>query len=484
MPRKGKFVLLAAAAMGHLHDLGQVSHRAQVKTLHGVISREMLHVNRVPGSDQGPVKNGMGDSLVRELCIREIEAPFLDTPVPTGVDKGEVVLLPGKDEQAMGHSPQHRLLVVGRVLFIPLTALPLGAEGEVLRKLHGNAGDAVSIGFPLPLQRTQAVPDMHLGVGYREPLVQTGYPDQGRLASPLEMSRQIRHQRRGRDIHGPAFFQERRAEQRAFQLHDMEAGLPQRDPHHLEGLAAVWLRNDELFRAGAFQERRGAPGGANFTQPLDDLLFPIEREQTLFPLDGLIKIQLPCLDSRLHVAEGDREGRIAVQFDDAERGGEFGEGRKAIRADLKRKLAPVDGRPARIVGQFFRHIEDEGGFPGEGAFERNAAHCASGRYGLFALFVNAGQIRLINFLARLHDNLFGLVRRDRSGEIETHRQQRDAGSIGVHPVASEGNHKPVTHGESEDLVVYGLHPGGSGDARSPDKFDRRLAGKLLATAEG
>ena len=82
------------------------------------------------------------------------------------------------------------------------------------------------------------------------------------------MDREIRHQDRGGDIHGPRGIEERGPQDSAFQLHDIEPGLLERNPDDLKGTGAGWFRDLERLRPLlVFQQGAPPGGGGHAPQP-------------------------------------------------------------------------------------------------------------------------------------------------------------------------------------------------------------------------
>src|SRR6185369_3308687 len=198
----------------------------------------------------------------------------------------------------------------------------------------------------------------------------------------------------------------------------------------------------------------------------------------------IVRIELPRLQQRFHVSQGNRQGCIAVQLDDAEGGGEFGNGGKRINSHLEGKLVTVGKATPRIVREPFGKLDGQGFFLREGAIELYVVNRAHGDFCFAPLVVFTGQFRPVDFFAGFQDDFFCQLRRYRRGEVEPHGEERNTGGVGIGTVAVEGDGELVAHRVGEDLLLSGGDPGGGGDAGSPDQLHLRLGRETLAAADG
>src|SRR5262249_37074140 len=135
-----------------------------------------------------------------------------------------------------------------RVLGLELAAAQPGPTGatRIGERAGGDARDAVAAGLSLPAPRPRAgVGDLDVRGGDGLAAVERRHPDERRRAAPFEVDGEVGDERGGRDVAGAAVAEERRAEARARELDDVEAGLLERDPDDLEGASARGLRHLE-----------------------------------------------------------------------------------------------------------------------------------------------------------------------------------------------------------------------------------------------
>ena len=168
--------------------------------------QDVLHVHGFAGAQQRAVEDRVRGQEVAPVLGRDAEAPRLDSLVPGRVDEGQVV----------AELRRHEKSQLERIVPAPGVRI----RDRKLRR----PGDAVAIRLPLPqdLPRAVAHRDRRARGGARA--VERRHPDQGRIDPPLEVDREVRDQDRRRHEHRLGRAEQRRAQDVAPDLDDVEAG--------------------------------------------------------------------------------------------------------------------------------------------------------------------------------------------------------------------------------------------------------------------
>ena len=219
------------------------------------------------------------------------------------------------------------------------------------RSAPGRRASVVAVATAVPL----AVGDRDAGAADRLRAVERRHPRERRFAAPLEVHGEVRHQRRGGDEHRRRLAEERAAEPRARQLDDVQPGPVERQADDLGRVVAARGRQLDRRRPGrrplAGKDGAGARGDGDPPEP-------VQRVCRRHPRDAAPDAELTA-GSRAQAAHRDRQRGVGLRLDDAEAGGELGERRVGIGADLEREAGGVLERAAGVVGQTGGQLETE-----------------------------------------------------------------------------------------------------------------------------
>jgi hypothetical protein len=201
----------------------------------------------------------------RAPFLRQMEAPRFDSVAPTRMDEAEIVAEPRRHQQPRREFLQRLGLsrvevILGRREVLALRRIVHGVD---LRRQR----EPLTIGGAGPEPMAVTIVDRDRRPGDRTGVLQRGHPDHRIGGALLEVDREVGDQRGGRNVHRGIFAQQRATQERAFQFHDIEAGLAQRDADNLERLGAVGLRHREGFRRavrGAIREDRARALSARY----------------------------------------------------------------------------------------------------------------------------------------------------------------------------------------------------------------------------
>jgi hypothetical protein len=70
------------------------------EAIHGFQPDEMLHMHRLAGAQQHPVKDGMRDNRGRLILGRQMESPRLEAVFPTRMHEAEIAAMTDSDQKA------------------------------------------------------------------------------------------------------------------------------------------------------------------------------------------------------------------------------------------------------------------------------------------------------------------------------------------------------------------------------------------------
>ena len=468
IPGKRQLVGLVAAGVADGGGVGQLVRPRNGKAVHGVAADEVLHVHRFAGAQQAAVEDGVGDDGPGAIFRRQLEAPGLDALVPARVHEAHVAAGLSRDEKPLPQPPQRAQL--GGVVFRQLECARrvVGRNG----KLRVDARDAVRIGAAFPEDLACAIHHGHVRSGCRLGLVEGRHPYEGGFAPLLEVHGQVGDQHGRGHVHGLRRIEQRLAQDGAFDLDDVEPGLLQRDPDHLEGTGPQGLGDLEFLDGTIPGEQGRIPlGGGDPAQPGLHLLGPARRD-----VDDLaghlagragLHFQHPRFRLGLDVADGHGQRRVGVAFDDAETRRKLGKRRIAGRTDLEREPVGVGQRPARVVLDAGRELELKVGIGGQWPFKCHPA----------AVLAQGGAP---GFPVRpLQHGRAGLPGVERSVEVQAHGQHRDAAGPRVFALAVELGQEGLAGFEREHLVLFGRHPGSGRDALAPHQAHFGFLGEPL-----
>ncbi len=304
---------------------------------------------------------------------REVETPRLDAALPGRVHEAHVAGGLGDDEQAaveIGEGLGRVVLAVVEVVEV-LEAILVGARRRVVGVGQaGEAGDALRVGDAGGEHRAVAVLDGDARACRGLGVVERRHPGERVLARPFEVDREVGDQRAGGHVHRVAALEQRRAEARALELDEVEAGAVEGQADDLHGLRPVRLREGEGGRRGAGRQSRehrlAAPRRAEAAKPRQHVFglldlrhrsgqVRVELLQLGAPGGGTLArgAQLLARGLRIEVADGDGQGRLSLGFEQAEARGELGEGREGRRLHRQRRGAGEGavGVVVQAVGQ-------------------------------------------------------------------------------------------------------------------------------------
>ncbi len=500
VPCHRHFVFLVRTLVHDREFLRQVVHGHEGETLRLVPAVVVLHVHGLPGAQQRAVEHRGDEVRPVPAAFAQVEAPVRNALVPVGHDERQVVRETGGD---------HQLLVVLR-----------NAAGQAfaIRQHGGDTGASLCVGRPAKEDSSRAILDRDQRLCYRRATVQCRDPDQRGFATPFEMHGEIRDECRGLHEVRRMRIQQRRAQARTGQLDHVEAGLLQRDADYLERARAVRLRYLQARNAIAFGKNGGlaqpvfgdvlvrlvvvAPAlvlhlaqafhpvqhGHHVTvgharvaaghratallRLVELVLQPVDRRVGLFRriAAGLVLRTgsgNTALDHRLQIAQGHRHHAVALRLDDAEARRKFRQRRILVRAYQQRETFLVDELAAGIVSQFRRHIDGKLRALRKRSVEKHFVN-------EFRRVLDVRQSRGNRLALCLHHDFFRGSTRHRRGERQSHRQDRQALRVLVHPVAGKARLESVAHLVSEDLILAARHAAFRDDSPTPHQPDLRL----------
>ncbi len=423
----------------------------------------MFQVKGFSGPQQRPIEDGMGNQRPRTVGIRQIEPPDFDAFIPTGMDKTHVVAGSGRDEQSTLQIAKGALIGAVEIRsFIAAFRKP-----RMIRQALFDAGDPAVIGFSGPEDGAFAVHHMDVGVIDRFSAIQGRHPYEGGIPPLFEMDGQIGDQGGSRYEHGLGRIEQRFAQNGAFDLHDIQPRFFQGDSHHFELLAAADFRHGKFDGSiGAVEHGFLAGSRCHFSEPELHGIDLIRRQIQLFSRQS--GIDHFGWDVGFDIAKGQRQRRVCMQFDDAEPGGEFGQGWIGAGMHLERKPAGVREPPAGVIRHPIGKFEPEIGFFGKRPFEADIS--------LFRI----QRFFLDTAVRALQHDIAGKLGRKVCIEFEPERQDRNAAGSLVFPFTVKRGKKGLPYLESKNLIrccddpaVHGCHP------FAPDQIHFGLFGKPL-----
>ena len=470
IPPHGQLVSLVAAGVLHNHALGKLRGRDETKAARDPPAQEVLHVDGLASAQQRAIEDGVSRDKAALPLRREIESPALDAFIPVRLDEGHIAL------ELRAHE-QHLLPLA------PGTLREISVGGKV-----ADARRALRIGRALPQELARAI--THLDVRARNRLrrIERGDPNQRGFDPPLDVHAEVGHQHRRRHVHWFGLAEQRRAQNLALDLDDVETRSGQGNANNLERLRACKLGNGEGFDAGRFHAAKNRPFPVvprallDSFNPLVDLRRTLRWHPENAPLHPLCnffgaaeiaRLRDRCFafgdlehaggGLRLDISQGDRENRARLPFEDSEIGRELRERRILVGVNREREFAGIGKRPAVVILQPGRNFDLELRLFGERTFECDLtddgfAFLATRRLGLPGLSVGASENRFA-----------GVRPGNGGGKNHAHRRYRHALRLRILALAHEGRRERGSCHEGEDLVVGRRHSAHTRHSPSPDQ---------------
>ena len=463
----------------------------------------------------------------------QIEAPALDPLVPVGPDEREVGAAGVRSvDNRLACRDEITGLTAAVVLTVTTRAVlerRKGARGE---------REAARVGRAAPRLAAVAVGDAHLRTRHRLRAIERGHPDPGVDASELRVHAEVRDQRGRPHVHRCRLAEQGGAEALRLDLDDVEARLRQRDADDLERSRVVASRTGQRqrLRGGvALQQaqlarrdlillaRFGARLLAFASLVATDALARRDRLQVgrqvgevdavardarlVIPLDAALpldqrRIALSTVDvdrthrawrpadrdrrlrarhddaadrqRRLHVAHRQRQHRVGIELEDAERRRrELRQRRRERRLRLQREQRRVRQRPARIVDELLRRLDRQLRVLRERRLELDLRDRR-------AAVVGIERRMALDRLAAIDEpdrESLAERSRDRRCELDTDRADRRAGSLRVLALAREARGEVGTDVELQTAFDGGRDAARRRDALAPEQRDVGAARK-------
>ncbi len=171
---------------------------------------------------------------------------------------------------------------------------------------------------------------------------------------------------------------------------------------------------------------------------------------------------------RLHVAQRHRQGGVGAALDDAEARRKLGQGRIFVGAHGERIAPGIDQRATGVVLQVGGNLELEGRALGKRAGEGDPVDQSLHHLGLV-------QARLEHAAAGSDQTNPGRRgERHGSAELQTHRQDRNALRLAIHPLAAESGLECRPRLERHDLILGRRDAAGRLDPLAPHQLHLRF----------
>ena len=416
----------------------------------------MLHIHRLAGPHQRPVKDGVKNILGRRITIRQVEIGRLDPLAPFGQREAEILTAARRHHQRVG---------LAVAIAIGLRVSQVGGDGKATLRIARAGRQRVT---------AAAVGDAHRSPSDRLATVERGHPYQRAVAAPLKVHRHVGHQRARRDIARRLPPEQRIAQHRACQLDHVEAGLRQRNADHLEVLARagkpefqrIALSLEQRFGAGIvdrlglalrpFLTEIAIVGVVDLAQPFGDLPVRSVNFQAC-----AADVQYPLRQLRLDRADRDRQHPAFLKFDNPERRGKLDQRRRNVELDRQRKALGIrQHTPARILDTG-GDAQRRGHCGGERPLERKVAD----RRIALAVLIDLGLAH--RPVGKGQADRFGLFHRDVGRKPHIGVADRIASRLRIDARAFPARLERLAHREVEALVARRRPPVGAGNASIP-----------------